>query len=180
MWNTSRKRKPRPLTFEVYSLGESTCVLTILQGKLAPKVEFSDGSTIWLPVSCAVPDWVSLTLSERQEVMAKFIRKAEDQVKDKKAVAAVKDAEFSKRWPAIFELVTCSVFDDGKPRATSALYIFGEGGEVKGNITDRQLNEVCWATGAGFFDFLDTLEARIVGGDGVWVKKKAWTPGKRS
>lgn len=77
--------------------------------------------------------------------------------------------------PGITEYLSKSLYEDGKPRQTSTLTVFIEGGMVKVALNDRDVERSSYMSGEGLEDALRSLEKHLVEEKVDW---RAWG-GKR-
>jgi len=83
------------------------------------------------------------------------------------------DEDFFEEWPTVWEYLSETRFDDGKPRETSTVLIFVDAERLKVCLSDREANEVAFVSGATFKEAMDALERGLAGGT------LDWRPGKR-
>jgi hypothetical protein len=76
--------------------------------------------------------------------------------------------------PCLWEYLTAEKWDDGSARQTSTLLFFVEDGRVKVCLNDRAAGRTAWATGTGFLDAMQSLEAAL---DGERVEWRKSSPG---
>lgn len=77
------------------------------------------------------------------------------------------------RFPAIHDFLTCTSVE-GRKREASSLIMFVEDGQPKVCLSDRDQGRVCFHTGEGFQDALESLEANLQAGVVDWRKKKGY------
>lgn len=70
------------------------------------------------------------------------------------------DSEFSRRWPALWEYVTCTLFR-GVRRQTATLLFFREDGSWKLCVSDRDTERVLFRSGDTVEDCLDAAEKAL-------------------
>jgi hypothetical protein len=123
------------------------------------------------------PDWAWCTplepwwvcnWKEDTQVPAK---KAKGDQAGEKGSAKAYDGIERDRFPHLVDWMTSVTFDDGSKRKTATLFVFCEGGVVKGCLNDRDTEEALWAEGIGFVDFLDTLETSLAAENVAWRAK---------
>ena len=110
--------------------------------------------------------------------MAKFVKKAHLAATKKAAAAKAEDKEFAGRWPALYEHLTLTVWEDGTPRRVSTVTAFTEGGSWKVLLSDKEAEMSAFVTGSSFYAVLDALEAGVVAGNLDW-RSWPWAKGKK-
>lgn len=89
------------------------------------------------------------------------------------SLAGTDGGEFASRYPAIWEYLTLDRWEDGKPRQTSTLQLFGDRGALKAALKDREAGLICFVSGRTPYEALDVLEGALVGGTAEW-KEDTW------
>lgn len=122
-------------------------------------------------------------VQEQWEAAMAFLKKTAE--KDAKAVSAIsKDGEqFAKKYPALMEYLTVSVWPEGGERTVSTLLLFCEDGVFKACLNDRDAGRSLWVSGASVPDALEALESTLRHGGGEWRASgqfKGKKPPKRS
>lgn len=100
--------------------------------------------------------------------VAKFVQKVVAQAGNGQRRAPMRDADFEKKYPALWEYLTVTKFDDGTERQTSTLLVFSDGDEFRGCLNDRQEERSCWAVGVSFMGLIVALEERLASGTAEW------------
>lgn len=98
------------------------------------------------------------THSQKEVIVAKYIKRATDAAKGKSASSVPKDAEFSKRYPAMWEHMTERFWEPGKPRETATVTIFTEADEIKGVFNDKANHRTAFVSADTFQGLLEALE----------------------
>lgn len=75
-------------------------------------------------------------------------------------------------FPALFEMLTATAWEDGSPRTTSSLLLFFEDGWFKACVNDRAAGRTGWATGRSADAALASLEASIANDSVEWRKSQ--------
>lgn len=88
-----------------------------------------------------------------------------------RAVRAAVDPEAERRFPAIWEYLTCCLVND-KGREPATLIICCEEGQVKLCMSDRDSNQVLWRSAETVLEALDALERALAGGAKDWRERK--------
>lgn len=82
-------------------------------------------------------------------------------------------------YPALWEWLTATSYDDGSPRQTSTLLIFVEDGQCKACLSDRDEDCSGWASGATLEGVMESLDARLTAGTLDWRAKRKQQQGRR-
>lgn len=85
--------------------------------------------------------------------------------------AAMDDA-FERRYPALYEMLTCRIFD-GKARETGTVLFFCEDGLWKACLNDRDRELVMFRSSGSVESLWDALEGALQSGQAEWRAKKA-------
>lgn len=105
--------------------------------------------------------------------MAKFVQAARKAQSTTKKGAEASCSVLLKRCPAVHEFLTLTVID-GKPRETSSVSIFAEGGRWKASLADKDAECSVYVTADTPDGLWDALEAALTGSDTDW---RAWRQG---
>lgn len=89
------------------------------------------------------------------------------------SLAGVDGGAFATDYPAIWEYLTLDRWEDGKPRQTSTLQVFGDRGTLKAALKDREAGQICFVAGRTVYEALDVLEAALVNDTAEW-REDAW------
>lgn len=84
--------------------------------------------------------------------------------------AIVGDGWLPSKFPAVWEYLAVSVWDDGSARETATLLLFCEDGQVKVCLNDREAQRSAWASGRTLDDALEALEGGLEEGSTSWRK----------
>jgi len=90
-----------------------------------------------------------------------------------RAIRAAVDPEAERRFPAIWEYLTCCLVND-KGREPATLIVCCEEGQVKLCLSDRETNQVLWRSSETVIEALDALEKALVGGAKDWRERKEY------
>lgn len=71
------------------------------------------------------------------------------------------DQDFATLFPTLHQYITCTSWEDGKPRTTSTLLFFLENGVMKCCVNDRDNNRSAFFTATTFNDLLLHMETRL-------------------
>lgn len=93
--------------------------------------------------------------------MGKFVEMCRKRVEKAREGSVLKDGEFAKEYPALFDHLSSVAWDNGDPRVTSTLFIFVEDGLWKGLLNERESEGKFWLSGATFKGLLEGMEARL-------------------
>lgn len=88
------------------------------------------------------------------------------------------DADFAKRFPVIWEFISCPTYEDGTARELASLIFFCEGGAVKCCLSDKDASRVCFFAADTFQDCLRGLEKALATDKADW-RASAAVRGKR-
>lgn len=80
----------------------------------------------------------------------------------------VSGSRFAMEYPAVWEYLTADSFDDGKPRQTSTVTLFVEGGLCKVVLRDREAQQALFASGETVEGVLASLEGMLVDALADW------------
>ena len=72
------------------------------------------------------------------------------------------------RWPALFEHLTATRWDNGEERQTSSLSVFMDSGVLKACLNDKAESRVAFVASASFEGLLDALDEGIQNGSLDW------------
>jgi len=95
------------------------------------------------------------------------------QSRERPAVGVAGMLREATRFPAIFDFLTATLIE-GRKREASSLIFFVEGGQPKVCLSVRDGGRVCFHTGEGFQDALESLEANLQAGVVDWRRKKGY------
>jgi len=92
---------------------------------------------------------------------------------DEKAIAGAvgTDPAFERDYPAIWEYLTLTRWDDGRARETSTILFLVEEGTWKACLNDRAGERSLWTSGTSPEGCLRALNDHLVEGDGEWRKR---------
>lgn len=71
-------------------------------------------------------------------------------------------------YPQLYEYLTESKWDDGKPRERATLLVIAEGCRFKLWLNDKALGRSCWVSGATLEDALLSLDTGLAGDSLEW------------
>jgi len=111
---------------------------------------------------------VYLTLKEVWRCRMKFIKDSLAKGKMADVPAACGDATLSKKYPALFEFLTCNRDDEGRERKTATLSIFYHDGQFKCFLNDRQEECSTCVTATTLNGLWEALESRITSSEPGW------------
>ena len=100
--------------------------------------------------------------------MGKFVSKPTETERSEGASYKVQDPAFEARWPALFEYLTLSSWEDGSPRQTASLSVFCEDGRFKACLNDREGDRMFFVSSAVFEDLLGEVEESCFTGNADW------------
>lgn len=106
--------------------------------------------------------------------MGKFVQRAQLVLGDGCGPEASEADAFSVKYPALYEYLRVSVWEDGALRETSTLLVLWEEGAWKGCLHDRAQSRVLWVTGRSLMDLLQRLDAGLASGEADWRRKVPW------
>jgi hypothetical protein len=89
------------------------------------------------------------------------------------------DPAFAKKFPCMFELMTCAILPGGEVRKPSSLLVFTEDGSWKGCLTERELEVSLWCTQGSFQALLEGLEERLTVPQPDWRKRGVGPRGRK-
>jgi hypothetical protein len=92
---------------------------------------------------------------------------------------AASDPAFEARFPALFEHLSCSRWEDGSPRETSTLMVVCEQGCVKLGLNDRALGRSTWVSADCLDTALQAIEDGLSSGRVDWRVKQQGSTRKR-
>lgn len=76
--------------------------------------------------------------------------------------------EAFRDFPALFEFLTVSRWEDGTPRATGTLLLFSDAGVFKFCLNDRDAGLALWVSSSCLLGALESLERALAEGTGEW------------
>lgn len=76
--------------------------------------------------------------------------------------SSFKDADASDLFPLVVEHVSATKFEDGKPRKTSTITLFVEGGKAKLCLSDREEGLTGWVSADTIWEAVRLLEQGLV------------------
>lgn len=81
--------------------------------------------------------------------------------------------QFAAAWPDLQAFLADNAWEDGTPRATGSLTLFLDGGRPKGCLSDKEMDEVCFVSGATFWDVCANANKQLRDGGADWRPSKA-------
>lgn len=91
------------------------------------------------------------------------------------SAGGVNGSGLAERYPAVWEYLSVSQYEDGTARRTSTLMLFVDASGVKVCLNDRDADLTCWITASSPGEALEALETALQAGRAEWqkpVKKK--------
>jgi len=83
------------------------------------------------------------------------------------------DPEAERRYPALWEYLTCCLIDD-KGREPATLIVCCEEGQVKFCLSDRETNRVLWRSGDTVLEALEAMEKALRDGARDWRERREY------
>jgi len=114
-----------------------------------------------------------------QGVVMAFVKKVAAADQKTAGVPSPEGDKWVRAYPALWEYLTLTEYEDKTTRVTSTLLVFIEEGVVKACLNDRDASRTLWVSGPSVPDTLKALDALLRAGEGEWRSSKPWTPGKR-
>lgn len=87
------------------------------------------------------------------------------------------DTDFMDGYPALWEYLTLSAWEDGSPRALSTLIVFQEDGAWKVCLNDRAEGRSLWRSADTLAGLWEALEVALAGNAADW--RRSPTTGRR-
>jgi hypothetical protein len=87
------------------------------------------------------------------------------------------DEEFERKYPTLWEYLTCDTWEDGSPRATTTMFLFVSGGRWTCMLKDRALEKVCFSTHDTLAELLASREEALCDGRADWRTERS-APGR--
>jgi hypothetical protein len=113
----------------------------------------------------------TLELGELEVLAMSFLQRVQAPT-DAAGVVNVKDPDWEKSYPALWEHMTTNEWPDTKgARDTSTVTIFVDRDSVSACCSDRATDRTCWAQGATVKEALRALEKRVAEGGTNWRAK---------
>lgn len=81
---------------------------------------------------------------------------------------AVNDAVTAKKFPAVYEFMTATRYEDGSARKPSSLLIFASDGQFKAMLKDADHERCLWVAAPTLAEVFVALEACLVDPHAVW------------
>jgi len=126
------------------------------------------------------PTWYQRqTWESWQGVIMAFVKKVAAADQKTAGVPSPEGDKWVRAYPALWEYLTLTEYEDKTTRVTSTLLVFIEEGVVKACLNDRDASRTLWVSGPSVPDTLKALDALLRAGEGEWRSSKPWTPGKR-
>lgn len=144
---------------EVVQRGET------LQGRAVSK---KTGTVLEKHLSAAWPYYWCKVLGKECIDMGKFAESMKRDLAKKGEVPQAKDTMFSKEFPALWDLITCTRFSDGSLRTPATLIMFVEDGMWKACLSDRETGRVAFVTADCQNALLPSLEDALQTGKLDW------------
>lgn len=119
-----------------------------------------------------------MPLNIRMGTLMSYVKRLTGSSKNGMAVAVPNDEQMQAEYPALWEHLTSTRYDDGKPRKTMSMTLFCEEGKMKACLTDRDSSYVAFVSGDGLFDLLRVVEEALATGNVEWRKSRWRTQGK--
>ncbi len=94
--------------------------------------------------------------------------------------AVPEDSSFLKAYPALWEFVSLTAWEDGAPRKTGSLLFFLDDGRWKCCLSDKENSLVSFVSGESFQDLLRTIDKGIQADKLDWRKQRPFPVRKGS
>jgi len=129
--------------------------------------------TLWW--RCQWGLWKGLTADERASITMSVLKKHEAG-KEGKIPTVAKDPAFVKKWPGLWEHLTCTTYPgttDERKTSTVSIFLGTQG--LTGSLNDRDNQRSCFGCGATLEGVLDALESACGDDTTVWRADKNLT-----
>lgn len=112
-----------------------------------------------------------------EEIAMRFVKPAASADAEPVKDPAVTGCPFPSEYPALWEYLTASRWEDGRPRQTATLMVCVEDGRFKGCVNDRANGRSVWVSAGSFTGLLGAVEAVLQSGQAEW-RRNQWSKGK--
>lgn len=119
-------------------------------------------------VSGSTDSWDRGTYADREDYIVAFLRKLQRPAQGAVDKPDAHDPELAGKFPALHEHLTRSRDDDGKPRQTCSLTIYGQQGAFRAFLNDRDSGASLGVTGGTLQGLLGALEAELESPEPNW------------
>lgn len=106
------------------------------------------------------------------------LKKRDLAVKESGVSAGIVGGPFALRFPLVWEMLAVGVYPDGSTRRLATITLFVDTDTVKACLNDRDQGLTAFASGQGFMEAIDALEAGLRSDTLEW--KRAFIPQKKS
>jgi hypothetical protein len=110
--------------------------------------------------------------------MSEFLKRPPTGGQSPTSSAELCDAEFRLSYPAMYEYVALTSFEDGTARQTSTIYLFTDGGKWKLLFKDRDGSRCFFVTADDLTTALETAERQLQDGRADWRADRPPTAGR--
>lgn len=101
-----------------------------------------------------------------------FLRKRQEQDGTGSCFKIDADDALGKKFPALMEFLTESLWPDGESRVTGSLTVFLQDGMLKACVADKDQELVAFVAGVGLTSLLRALEEGLVGDGLDWRRPR--------
>lgn len=109
---------------------------------------------------------------ERMVDVGKYLKKPSAPKGSNVPVAQAPDAKFEKAFPALFEFLALTAWEDGSQRVPGTFLAFREDGRWKACLNDREGHRSAFLAASTFDELLTLAEAGLVDGDHEFRAKR--------
>lgn len=88
--------------------------------------------------------------------------------------AVFTDTVFLRSYPAVYEYLTLTKWEDGTQRQPSTMLLLVEEGFMKACLNDRANQRSAWVSGASLTDTMKCLDDGLKDDTLVWRKNQPW------
>lgn len=104
--------------------------------------------------------------------MARFLQESSKNGTIREISESVPVCAIGELHPCLWEYLTLTAWESGKPRTTATLLAFVEEGKFKICLNDRENQRAAWVSGATFTEAIDRLEAALIASEAEWRRAK--------
>lgn len=112
--------------------------------------------------------WDNASYADREDYLVAFLRKLQRPAQGALDRPDASDPELASRFPALHEHLTRSKDDEGKPRQTCSLTVYGQAGQLKGFLNDRDSGGAIGVQAGTLAGLLGALEAELESDQPSW------------
>lgn len=100
--------------------------------------------------------------------MSEFLRRRTPAEHESSGERRPATCELAKRWPALFEFLVDTAWEDGASRETGTMLVCCDGGLCKAWLNDRETGDTTWLSAGTLLGLLDAVEVALRDPETEW------------